>query len=358
MNDSFTYTTDTRRKDSAPPTAGKTFSRLGLSLALLVVGMAVGQEVISWLLVRYVSDVYDAWWPNWVVSVVPLYGVGLPLMCLALRGLSPAPHNPLCNNGFITYEKPRFTAKNWTAVLFMGFGCMYIGSIVGNFFMNWLTALTGYPYANGLDSMVKESPLWATLLATCVIAPLGEEFIFRKLFIDRARRYGDTVAIVLSGVLFGLFHGNLFQFFYAAALGILLAYVYTRTGDFWRCALMHAIVNLVGGVIVPALAALVPTGGVGEEISVSLWQGLLSIGLSLWIYGVMITAVVLFIKRRKWRVLSPSPDLRPTRAVFRDAWGSPGMLVALILLVMMVIASLVLPVWAFYMTQTAPSTAV
>ena len=65
-------------------------------------------------------------------------------------------------------------------------------------------------------------------------------------------------SILLSGLLFGLFHGNLFQFFYAAAVGMILAYVYTRTGRYLWCVAMHAIINLMGSIVIPALAALLP----------------------------------------------------------------------------------------------------
>lgn len=335
--------------DTRTPTARETFSRLGLSLVLLTVGMTVGQYAISYLLLWLAPDAVYLWWPNWVVSVVPLYGIGLPLMYLVLRGLPPAPHNATCSGGFITYEKPAFTVGSWVRVLFMGFGCMYVGSIVGNLLMGLLSGLTGYAYANSLETVVGQSPVWATLLATCVIAPLGEELIFRKLFIDRARRFGDTAAILLSALLFGLFHANLFQFFYAFMLGILLAYVYTRTGKLSWCVAMHATVNLMGGVIIPALSGLLP-----DDLTVepTLTQLLVSLAISVWAYGSIITAIVLLIKRFRWRVLSPAPDQRPTRSVMRDAFSNAGMIAAVILLSFSILLGLALPVIQAYLVQT------
>ena len=333
---------------NASPTTKNTFSRLGLAVAVLMIATTVGEYTIAFLLLWLDPALTSAWWANWLVSIVPLYGFGLPLMYLTLCTLPPTPHNATCSNGFISYEKPAFGAKDWVRILFIGFGCMYIGSIVGSVLMNVLSGLTGYPYANALEEMMDTSPWWATLIGTCVVAPLGEEFIFRKLFIDRARRFGDVPAILFSGILFGLFHGNLFQFFYAAALGILLAYIYTRTGNVWLTVAMHAAINLVGGVIVPALTETIP-----EDVTVqmTLLQMLVSLLISVWAYGVIAIAIVLLIQRFKWRVLSASPDLRPTRSVLQDAIGNPGMIAALAVLGLTVLATLIIPVVQYYLEQ-------
>ena len=54
-----------------------------------------------------------------------------------------------------------------------------------------------------------------TFLYMVICAPILEEYIFRKLIVDRTVKYGQGVAVVLSGLMFGLFHGNLNQFAYA-----------------------------------------------------------------------------------------------------------------------------------------------
>ena len=78
-------------------------------------------------------------------------------------------------------------------------------------------------------------------------APLGANWCRNKLLIDRIHVYGEGTAIVLSGVAFGLFHGNLSQFFYAAFLGCMFAFLYVRTGRILYPILLHAAINLLGG---------------------------------------------------------------------------------------------------------------
>lgn len=65
-----------------------------------------------------------------------------------------------------------------------------------------------------------------------VMAPICEEILFRKILIDRIRLYGDKAAILVSSVVFGLSHGNFYQFFYAFGIGLVLAIFIFRRGSF------------------------------------------------------------------------------------------------------------------------------
>ncbi|MEG2260013.1 MAG: CPBP family intramembrane glutamic endopeptidase, partial [Oscillospiraceae bacterium] len=55
------------------------------------------------------------------------------------------------------------------------------------------------------------------------------------------------------GLMFGLFHMNLSQFFYAAVLGMLLAYITLKTGNIKQSAILHIAINITGSVIMPRL---------------------------------------------------------------------------------------------------------
>ena len=99
-----------------------------------------------------------------------------------------------------------------------------------------------------------------TVVAFVVLAPVFEELVFRKVIVDRVLPFGEWPAILFSGITFGLFHGNLTQFFYAALLGMVLAYVYIRTGNVLYTIGIHACINFLGGVLpllVPAASYFV-----------------------------------------------------------------------------------------------------
>ena len=224
------------------------FSRIGLGLLVLAVATHVVAIFATQLLYLLAPDVTRQWWFSWVRSIVPLYGIGLPLMWLTLRALPKAPRTTICSVRGREVPMTRVHFGWWCVLAVIAFGYMYIGSLIGNGLMAIMSRLVGYDYQTALHGVIGDSPLWATVLCTVVIAPLGEELLFRKLLIDRTRRYGDRVSILLSAVFFALFHGNLFQFFYAFALGLILGYLYTRTGKMrWNVG-MHALITLIGGV--------------------------------------------------------------------------------------------------------------
>lgn len=325
------------------------FSALGLAYLAMTAAYMVTAYALQYAALFLFPAVLRYWWFPWAVSLLPLYGVGLPVLWLFLRRVTAAPHDPRCVTAGIPSEKPPFGLREWFAILVMAFGCMTLGGLMGNLIMSLLSAATGYDYAFALNSMVSETPIWFTAVCTCICAPLGEELLFRKLLIDRARRYGDTVAILLSGVLFGLFHGNLFQFFYAAAVGMLLAYVYTRTGKYLLCAAMHAVINFMGSVVTPALSRLMTpfTDSAlteGETLAAmadgSLLPALAAMLLLLvWQYGTLIAGILLLARRFRRRALSVGEIPLQGRAA--AAWLNPGMIACLAIMLALTAVNLI-----------------
>ena len=108
---------------------------------------------------------------------------------------------------------------------------MYCGNLVGTLITTVVGTLKGSAVDNALMTYATESNMIVTFIYMVICAPILEEYIFRKLIVDRTVKYGQGVAIVLSGLMFGLFHGNLNQFAYAFLLGMFLAFLYVKTGN-------------------------------------------------------------------------------------------------------------------------------
>ncbi len=79
-----------------------------------------------------------------------------------------------------------------------------------------------------------------------LIAPVFEEYIFRYLFLNKIREYGDATAILATALLFGMMHLNLNQFVYTFPLGLALAYFALKTDSIYISILMHMLFNLQG----------------------------------------------------------------------------------------------------------------
>ena len=103
-------------------------------------------------------------------------------------------------------------------------------------------------------------------LATVVGAPFFEELFFRGVLLRALARLfgrwggwvGPTLAIVVSGLLFGAIHAELLQFAGLALFGVLLGAVSYRTGRLGMNIVAHASFNLLAltAVVVPAVAGL------------------------------------------------------------------------------------------------------
>ena len=116
--------------------------------------------------------------------------------------------------------------------------------------LNVLLALTGFVQTSATYQEVAKQQYGIVfgmgVILFGLISPIAEEIVFRGLVFNRIRRYYPTAAAVIaSGVLFGIYHGNLVQGVYGSCMGILLAYTYEKMHSFFVPCLFHATANLV-----------------------------------------------------------------------------------------------------------------
>ena len=91
------------------------------------------------------------------------------------------------------------------------------------------------------------------IILVAVIPAIFEELLFRKGIISITKRYGVWFSILFSSIIFGLVHGNILQAVFAMFTGIVLGFVYVKTGRIGICMIIHFINNLFG-----ALALIMP----------------------------------------------------------------------------------------------------
>lgn len=85
---------------------------------------------------------------------------------------------------------------------------------------------------------------WGGILAITIIGPILEEILFRGSITKALlQQYTPTKAILISALLFGVFHINPAQILPAFLIGILLAWTYYKTGSLIPCILMHILNN-------------------------------------------------------------------------------------------------------------------
>jgi|GEM_PF-339040 len=152
------------------------------------------------------------------------------------------------------YERPVLTKR---AVSIRQIGCwfvsgifiMMVGQITGSMVEKTVYHFLGQPPVDLVDEMLDQMSLGMIAADVCLLGPVCEELLFRRLLANRLSRYGQKPAAIVSALLFGLYHANFGQFFYAFGLGILLAYAYFQTGHFWVPVLLHMLFNIYGGLL-------------------------------------------------------------------------------------------------------------
>ena len=179
-----------------------------------------------------------------------------------------------------------------------------------------------------------------TAIFTVVIAPIGEELLFRKLIIDRTMKYGSVVSILLSAFLFGLMHGNFSQFFYAFALGIVLGYVYFNTGKIYLTIALHAAVNFVGSILTSFLQMglqgyMDDLAAVTNDVEVfgvlaNHWPAVMTVMIyNLLVNLSMVFAIILPIIFRKRIVVQKGEVMLPRGKAFSTVLLNAGMITAI-----------------------------
>lgn len=83
-----------------------------------------------------------------------------------------------------------------------------------------------------------------TFLTVAIAAPLLEEIIFRGIILNGfLKRYSPTTAIIMSAVMFGIFHLNPWQFISAFLLGLVIGWLYWKTNSLIPGIVIHFINN-------------------------------------------------------------------------------------------------------------------
>lgn len=258
------------------------------------------------------------------VTMVPLYVIGYPVTFLIMKKKDAG-----------TIEKRKMGAGQFILAFMMAYGLMIVGNIIGLVLTTMIGLIKGEPVGNALLSVISEGNIWISAIYTVLLAPVFEEILFRKLICDRVAQYGQRTAILVSGLLFGLFHMNFNQFFYAAFLGGFFAFIYIRTGNLKYTIGLHMIVNFLGSVVGGLLL---------QNVDMLSLPGMMIYGVySMCVYAVGITGVVLFFIKRPKMKAPEGNDVIGKGNWFKTAVLNPGMaLYCVAMLVVMIVQAFIM----------------
>lgn len=218
-------------------TAKQTFSAVGLAFFTYLAVSFVLQMIFSILIYLFVDVNNAPAWTMWVSTFVPMYCIAFPIFILLIKRVPTEP--------FVETRTLNFPGwlKFFSLTVFGMVAGSLIATFVGNLFekVNVDTNVT-------METLTSTNSI-LTPIVLAILAPIVEEFLYRKFLIDRIHVYGGKVAVVTSAAMFALFHGNFSQVFYTFLMGLVWGYVYYKTGKVIYTIIMHMLVNFGGGVV-------------------------------------------------------------------------------------------------------------
>ena len=130
----------------------------------------------------------------------------------------------------------------WFSVIILAIATgQFLNDLINGLHLNDL--FTGYSEVS--EQAFSGQPVGLMILVVGIIGPICEELMFRGIVFHRLKDWVKSqAAIVISALLFGIYHGNVVQFFYATCMGVMLAIIYDKTGTLWISIFAHIAANL------------------------------------------------------------------------------------------------------------------
>ena len=130
----------------------------------------------------------------------------------------------------------------WFSVIILAIATgQFLNDLINGLHLNDL--FTGYSEVS--EQAFSGQPVGLMILVVGIIGPICEELMFRGIVFNRLKDWvKPQAAIAISALLFGIYHGNVVQFFYATCMGVMLAIIYDKTGTLWISIVAHIAENL------------------------------------------------------------------------------------------------------------------
>ncbi len=279
-------------------TVQKRCSKIGFFF-LIGTALVYGAEYGAYYLARAIRpEIVENTDLTAMITTCALYFIAMPLLILLLRRI-PA----------VKPERNAMGAGNFFRALLALFAGMIVSNWIGLILTALIGLLKGAAVINPAVEAAANIALPVRVFLYVITAPIVEELVFRKTLCDRLLALGEWPAVLLSGVMFALFHGNLNQFVYAFVLGTAFAYIYIKTGNILLTIGAHMIINFYGSVLSILIITYAPVA--------------IQVAFSVFVYAALIAGIVLIIKNRKKVSVSYGMVSREHR--FSEVLKNPGM---------------------------------
>lgn len=274
-----------------------------------------------------------------LVSMLPMYIIAFPIIFLLFKNI------PVQISG----EKKKMSVKHLIVAFIMCYAGTYICNLLASILTGIIGALKQSDVENVMANLTSSISLPVNLFIVVICAPIMEELLFRKTLIDRTAHFGEGISILFSGLVFGLFHGNLVQFGYAFLLGVFFGFIYIKTKNIVYPIILHMVINFFGsflGSIIMEKSGFynLPADATESEMMEFMMENaagmMIYFGYALAIIILVIVGIVLFVKNRKKFVCAPGEVTIEKGTRFTTMILNVGMILYCIFWIVMIVMQL------------------
>jgi membrane protease YdiL (CAAX protease family) len=238
------------KNQSTANSAGTPFTvKFGLFLALLttfvlpvaLMSPLIVAKLLGFPLVEHIGMTVE----NFGVFVLAVQVVGLLISLVIIA-------KKLKNNGstwsivglkkFKPFQAARYIVGYYLILLSLLVALAIVAAIIIGFDV----PATPNNESGGTGILTLMGNFWLTFILVVILAPIIEEIVFRGiLFSAIKKRYGLTIGVIGSSLVFTLVHFDPVQMISVLPLGVYLALMYHRTGSIYPGIILHATWNLL-----------------------------------------------------------------------------------------------------------------
>lgn len=316
----------------------KLFSQIGIRLFIgTLIIFAV--QLIFGAIASIIPAVASSGDLSVLFSMLPMYIIAFPIIFLMFKSI------PVQISG----EKKKMSAKHLIVAFIMCYAGTYVCNLLASILTGIIGALKQSDVENVMANLTSNISLPVNLFVVVICAPIMEELLFRKTLIERTAHFGEGISILFSGLVFGLFHGNLVQFGYAFLLGVFFGFIYIKTKNIVYPIILHMVINFFGsflGSIIMEKSGFynLPADATESEMMEFMMENaagmMIYFGYALAIIILVIVGIVLFVKNRKKFVCAPGEVTIEKGARFKTMILNLGMILYCIFWIVMIVMQL------------------
>lgn len=175
-----------------------------------------------------------------IIQIIVMFAIPVVFFTLAKKQKT--------KDTFKDFQYKKVSGKVIACAIALGFIVFFLNGYISSLFA-YIIELLGYETVPTSGTSTGNDYTWVyfivSVICSCLLPAICEETAHRGMLLTGLKRYGVGKAIIISGLLFGLIHLNINQFFYATIIGWLLGALTIMSNSIYPAMIVHFMNNFL-----------------------------------------------------------------------------------------------------------------